>query len=218
MSNHTQRARRALHILRTGSRTLVTRDFGADLAAVQDGLDLTAFEGLGRRLEQSATGRRLLAERPRIDLASVDVDAMRTLPPDTLGHQVLDHLERNALLADIELPTCPFDLSPAAAYAKRRWRETHDIRHVLTGLGISIRDEIVLQAFQLGQFHNRFALVQMTVGPLLSPMAPGPLLRDYRRAYQAGRAARSLIDIPWERYWDRRVDELRVVLGVRPLA
>jgi ubiquinone biosynthesis protein COQ4 len=206
------------HVLRTGSRTLVTRDFGADLAAVQDGLDLTAFEGLGRVLEASETGRTLLAEQPRIDLSSVDVDAMRALPPDTLGHQVLAHLERNALLADIELPASPFDLSPAGSYAKQRWRETHDIRHVLTGLGVSIRDEIVLQAFQLGQFHNRFAMVQMTVGPLLSPMAPGPLIRDYRRAFRAGRAARPLIDIRWESWWDRRVDELRVVLGIPVLS
>ncbi len=212
------RARRLAHILRTGVRTLVTRDFGADLAAVQDGLDLSAFEALGQRLRQTDDGRALLAEQPRIDLQSVDVDAMRALPDDTLGHQVLQHLERNALLADIELPQCPFPLSPAATYAKQRWRETHDIRHVLTGLGIDIRDEIVLQAFQLGQFHNRFAMVQMTVGPLLSPMAPGPLLRDYRRAFRAGRAARPLIDVRWEGLWDRRVEELRVVLGISRLS
>jgi ubiquinone biosynthesis protein Coq4 len=142
---------------------------------------------------------------------------MRALPDGTLGREVLRHLEDAGLLVDLELPPSPFELSDAGTYAKQRWRETHDIRHVLTGLNTSVRDEIVLQAFQLGHFHNRFALVQMSVGPLLAPCAPGPLLRDYRRAFGAGRRARRLIDVPWEDLWDRRLDELRVVFGIPTL-
>jgi len=212
------RLSRGLHIVRSGVRTLRTRDFGADLATVQDGLDLRAFERLGRELVSTEEGRRLFEERAALDLGSVDVAAMRALPPGTLGHEVIAHLERNGLLRDVPIPPSPFPLSELGAYAKQRWRETHDIRHVLTGLGTSIRDEVVLQAFQLGHFANRFALVQMAVGPLLDPSALPGLVPRYLAAHRAGREARRLVGVPWEQRWDWRVEDLRVTLNVPPVA
>lgn len=208
------RVRRLIHVLRAGIRTLRSRDFGVDLATVQDGLDLSAFEELARRMRADEDGRRLLRERPRLDVAGADVDAFRGLPDGTLGRELLRHLEDADLLRDPPLVPSPFEMSPDAEYAKTRWRETHDVRHVLTGLGVGLRDEVVLQAFQLGQLPNRFAVVQMTVGPLLQPMDPVSLIRDYRRAWLAGRRARPLFQVRWESLWDRRVEDLRVVYGV----
>lgn len=209
--------RRGLHVVRSGLKTLRSRDFGVDLAIVQDGLDLDVFERLGQELGGTEDGRRLLEHRPSLDLASVDVDALRALPVGTLGYEVLAHLERNRLLADVVIPPSPFPMSEEGTYAKQRWRETHDIRHVLTGLTTELRDEIVLQAFQLGHFYNRFALVQMTVGPLLDLRIVPGLMSDYRAAYLAGRRARRLIGLPWEERWDWRVEDLRVSLNIPPL-
>jgi ubiquinone biosynthesis protein COQ4 len=165
-------------------------------------------------MQHDPDGRWLLAHRPRLDLDHVDVPALRALPDGTLGREVVLHLERAGLLRNVELAASPFPMSADAEYARTRWRETHDIRHVLTGLGVGIRDEIVLQAFQLGQFDNRFAKLQMVVGPLLQRVDPVALARDYRRAYEMGRRARPLIHVRWEDLWDRQVDELRVVVGV----
>ena len=218
MQTLSSRAHRVAHILLAGIRTLRSRDFGVDLATVQDGLDLTPFERLAKTMAADADGQWLLAHRPRITLADVDVDALRRLPDGYLGREVIRHLENAGLLQDIALKPSPFQMSSEAEYARTRWRETHDIRHVLTGLGVSLRDEIVLQAFQLGQFPNRFALVQMTVGPLLEPTPPLALIRDYRRAYLMGQQAQSLINIRWESLWEERVEDVRARVGVGQLA
>lgn len=211
------RLHRAFHVLRAGLRTLGSRDFGVDLATVQDGLDLGVFEEMAARMRQTADGRWLLEHRPRITLQTVDVEGLRALPDGTLGREAVRHLESAGLLQDVPLAPSPFPMSDDGAYAKTRWRETHDLRHVLTGLGVGVRDEVVLQAFQLGQIDNRFARLQMLVGPLIEPTAPGPLLRDYRRARAMGRRARPLFDVRWEDLWDRPVEELRVTFGVSHL-
>jgi ubiquinone biosynthesis protein COQ4 len=208
------RLARVTHVGRAGLRTLQRWDFGATLATVQDGLDLSPFEALTRQMREDPDGRWLLERRPRIHSRTLDLPYLRSLPPGTLGEGFLQHLIRNDLLRDVEIPPSPFPMSEEAAYAKARWRETHDLRHVMTGLGISIRDEIVLQAFQLGQFHNRFALVQMTVGPLLAPCHPLRLLRSYARAWRAGRAAVPLVCVRWEELWAVPVEELRRQLHV----
>ena len=210
------RTARLAHALGAGIATLQTRDFGATLAGVQDGVDWHAFERLASQMRSNAAGRRLLREKPRVTSKTLDREHLSSLPLSTLGGAFFAHLEAHDLLRDIELAPSPFPGTPDAEYAKLRWRETHDFRHVLTGLGVSIRDEVVLQAFQLGQYGNRFAVAQMTVGPLLAPRSClGPsLLRDYRAAYRAGRAAHPLVTVRWESLFEREVAEVRQQLGV----
>jgi ubiquinone biosynthesis protein COQ4 len=205
------------HVVRAGLATLRSRDFGATLATVQDGLDVDAFELLAATMRADPGGRWLLEHRPRISSATLDAGSLRSLPEGTLGQRFLRHLTANDLLRDVVIPRSPFALSDDAAYAKARWRETHDFRHVLTGLGVSIRDEIVLQAFQLGQYPNRFAWAQMTVGPLLAPCDPVRLVRDYVRAWRAGRDAVALVNVRWEDLWEAPVDALRAHLRVAAL-
>lgn len=217
MSAVPEAVRRAVHVVRAGVATLRTRDFGATLATVQDGLDHGAFEALAAAMRADPDGRWLLAHRPRVCARTLDLAWLRSLPAGTLGERFLRHLADHDLLRDVDIPPSPFALPDDAAYAKLRWRETHDFRHVLTGLGTSIRDEIVLQAFQLGQYPNRFALAQMSVGPVLAPCDPVRLIRDYRRAWRAGRRAARLVNVRWEGLWDRPVGELRRALGVEVL-
>jgi ubiquinone biosynthesis protein COQ4 len=209
---------RARHIGLAGVSTLRSGDFGATLATVQDGLDIEPFEALVQQMRAHPDGRWLLEHRPRIHSRTLDLAYLQSLPVGTLGERFLQHLIRNDLLRDVEIPPSPFPMSEDAAYAKARWRETHDFRHVLTDLGVSIRDEIVLQAFQLGQFHNRFALLQMTVGPLLAPCHPVRLLRSYLHAWRAGRRAVSLVCVRWESLWATPVEQLRQRLSVPVLS
>jgi ubiquinone biosynthesis protein COQ4 len=211
-----RRWHRVKYGMRAGVDTLRTFDFGATLATVQDAVDERCFLALAEVLRADPDGRALLAERPRVTLGTLDPSAMAALPDGTLGRELHRHLATNDLLRDVEIPPSPFELPDEAAYAKLRWRETHDFRHVVTGLGTSIRDEIVLQAFQYGQFANRFAIVQMSVGPWLSPTTClGPtLIRDYRAAIAAGRRAAPLITARWERWLTEPVSAVRARLGV----
>src|SRR5688572_13931947 len=50
-----------------------------------------------RRIETTAEGRALFAERPRIDREHVDFDALRRLPDGTLGREYARFLDDNGI-------------------------------------------------------------------------------------------------------------------------
>jgi ubiquinone biosynthesis protein COQ4 len=210
---------RARHWLRAGLRTMRLRDFGSNLAKVQDSVDVETFERLADQVAGDPEWREVLAVRPRFQKETVDLGALATLPDGTLGRELLRHLVDHRLLGGERHPDCPFPASDAAGYAKVRFRETHDVRHVLTGLDISVHDEIVLQAFQLGQVWNWFAVTTIAFGPLLDVRrCLGPsFVRACLRAYRAGKAAAPLFPVFWERLYDRDVAELRRRFGVARL-
>jgi ubiquinone biosynthesis protein COQ4 len=214
---------RAVHGLRAGLYTMRFRDFGSNLASVQDSVDVETFERLAARVVHHPEWQEVLRVRPRFQPETVDLDALAALPDGTLGRELLRHLVDHRLLGGERHPDCPYPASDAAAYAKVRFRETHDVRHVLTGLDISVHDEIVLQAFQLGQVFNWFAVTTIAFGPLLDPrrcLRPA-MVRAAVAAWRAGRDAELLFPVFWERLYDQDVRSLRrrfgvVRLGPRP--
>ncbi|MEO0759890.1 MAG: Coq4 family protein [Cyanobacteria bacterium J06648_16] len=76
----------------------------------------------------------------------VEMDYLRSLPPDTLGHAWAEHLDANGL--------DPFVRGP-------RRQQLHDGIHVLTGYGTDPVGEAEVQAFLLGA---KFRLANMLIG------------------------------------------------------
>ncbi len=214
---------RAGHVLRAGLWTFRFHDFGSNLAKVQDGVDVATFERLARAFADDPGWQLLMQCQPRFQKGTVALEALELLPDGTLGRELLRHLVDHHLLKGESHPDCPYPASAAAAYAKIRYRETHDVRHVLTGLETSVHDEIVLQAFQLGQVFNWFSVVTMAGGPFMSPrdcLRPAMVVACWR-AFRAGRAAAPMFPVFWERLYGERVADLRerfrvVRLGPRP--
>lgn len=219
MSLVPQPARRVAHAVRWAGRALATGDFGYPIAAMQDGLDISAFERMAEQLAQTEDGRRLLDERPSLLVRQLDERGVREAPPGTLGRAVYEHLARVDLVADVPTPDCPFELSDEAQYAKHRWRQTHDFRHVVTGLSTDLHQEITLQAFQLGQIRNWMAMAQIAVGPLIAPWEcrPNRIAPLFLRAFDAGRRAAPLFDVWWEEMLFESVADVRVRLHVTPI-
>ena len=205
------------HVLRAGLHTMRHYDFGSNLASVQDGVDVGTFERLAASVAGDPGWQELLRERPRFQLETVDLQGLAELPDGTLGRELLRHLVDHDLLHGERHPDNPYPASEQAEYAKIRWRETHDVRHVLTGVETSVHDEIVLQAFQLGQFFNWFSVTTMLGGPFLSPrdsLRP-KMLRDCYTAFDAGRQAKPMFTVYWERLYAQPVSELRERFNVR---
>ena len=228
-SHYPSVARRAWVFVRSGLKVL-THSWGGytfdDLVAMQDALDGPAFHRMRRRMETDPEGQRLLESRPRLSVHSVDFEALRRLPHDSFGYQFWHHLDRNGLIEDVQLAPslCPWD--EATEYAKARHRETHDIRHVLAGLGVEVWEEAVLQAFQFAQQPQWFSAAVATLGTLKATMLEPRSLVDGRarrvvmlvaRAYQAGRRADFLLNVPFEELWELPLDELRRRCGVEVL-
>jgi len=175
-------------------------------------LDYGRLERLRDRLLASAEGRALMRARAAIDSRSVDYDALRALPEHTLGGAYVRALDRDGLDPDLFVP--PRHLPSDIAYVAQRARQTHDILHVLTGLGTDIPGEIQLQAFTHGQLGNRTSRAIAVWGTLLYGPGRPRLFRDAYRWFRAGRRARFLLPIAFEDLWREPVVALRARLGI----
>ena len=162
--------------------------------------------------------RSLLADRP--NLANADFDALAALPAHTLGGALARFHSDNGLSRDIYDVPAQYTDDPDAAYLMERMRHSHDIWHVLTGLGIAGHEEILLHAFSLAQTGMPSSIALMALGGLKHMLFEGRfrmLAFGMREAYAAGRAAERLLPIRWEDHWETPVTELRQRYGITPL-
>src|SRR5271154_1708537 len=75
-----------------------------------------------------STGRRILREQPRITSNTLDVEKLRTLPENTLGHEYARWLEIEGVSPDTRDAVRYID-DPELAYVMQRYRECHDFYH-----------------------------------------------------------------------------------------
>ena len=122
-------------------------EFVSDLT---DALCIPSMARMAGRLEADAEGRRLLAERPRLDSKHVDFEALAAMPDGTLGREFVRFLRGHGISPDsFRHPVDYFEDVPA--YVTLRLRQTHDLWHLLTGYPPTTCGELVLSAFIFAQ-------------------------------------------------------------------
>ena len=139
----------------------------------------------------------------------VEMDALRSLPPDSLGRAWIDHLVAH----DLE----PFDHGP-------RRQQLHDGVHVLTGYGTDLIGEAAVQAFLLGA-KWRLAHVLLLAGLLrglarqrrakANALSHGEVQSRLKMAYRRGQQSGFDPDT-WqpEHLWELPLVEVRSRLGI----
>jgi ubiquinone biosynthesis protein COQ4 len=162
----------------------------------------------------------LLAERPELCSEQVDFDALRVLPPDTLGGVYVRHLDANGLTADSQAADTEYVGDPDMAYLMRRFRQTHDVWHALLGLGVAGHEEVIIHAFSWGQMRLPVSALVVVFGTLKHIV----LERRWRalrytlgEAYRIGRDAAPLLPVYWERLWAEPIADVRARYGLRPV-
>lgn len=161
----------------------------------------------------------ILRERPEISPVTVEFEWLRSLPADTLGGAYVRHLDRYDL--DVYLdPTSTRVIEDAdVRYLVHRYRQIHDIWHVLLGVGVAGHEEVLLHAFVLGLLGLPNSALIVALGGLKHLVLERrwlALRRGLPEAYRNGRAAAPLLLVIWEQLWARPLDEVRAELGVRP--
>jgi ubiquinone biosynthesis protein COQ4 len=193
--------------LRAGARLLLNPRDTQQVFLLAAAVDRETLIANYQRLQASSAGRALLRGRPAIDRASVDFAALRALPESTLGGAYARMLEREGL--DPDLFQAPPGLPAELAFVAQRVRQTHDIWHVLTGLGTDVASEVALQAFTEQQIHSRTARLIVSFGQLFyGRRFPGMRARvdQYR---ELGRRSAYLLEVPWEELWRRELADVR---------
>ncbi|NVB43108.1 hypothetical protein G6O69_35120 [Pseudenhygromyxa sp. WMMC2535] len=188
-----------------------------DLAGLQDNLDGPAFSRAAADMRDDAEGRRLLRGREVLRVRELDWVYLSQLPTESFGHNVWHHFYANGLLEDVELAPPRLCWDPDTEYAKARYRSTHDMRHVLLGLGIELHEEVCLQVFQYAQLPQKLSALVVLFGAL-KLLFVDPSWRTFfvraPRAWRSGRRGRGLHCVCFEELWELPLDALRERLGV----
>ncbi|HZH14568.1 MAG TPA: Coq4 family protein [Archangium sp.] len=173
-------------------------------------LDGNVYASLVQQLQRSEEGRRILSERPSLQAKDLDLAALERLPAGTLGHGVARYYRDNKI--------SPFDttleLKNDIDYIGKRYRETHDLLHVLTGYGIDVVGEMELQAYALGNLGIRTAVLILAFGTLSHLKTPqagvgrSEYLRRLWAAYRRGRASQQFLGVRFEHHWETPVATL----------
>nr|POE90011.1 ubiquinone biosynthesis protein coq4, mitochondrial [Quercus suber] len=163
---------------------------------------------------RSATGRRILRDKPRITSQTLSLERLRRLPENTVGRAYAAWLDKEGVTPDTRDQVRYID-DPEEAYVMQRYRETHDFTHAITGLPVIIEGELAVKAFE---FTN--TLLPMTALSLVAIVRLKPVER--KRFFETylpwalanGLKAEEVVNVYWEEELETDVDVLRKRLGI----
>jgi ubiquinone biosynthesis protein COQ4 len=166
---------------------------------------------------QDPDAERSLREMPRI--GSLSLDELEKNPEGSLGREFALHMRKNGLdPAAIPVPEIGAN---RLRYVKAHLRETHDVWHVVTGMGTDVAGEIGLQAFYLAQLPSRLSAMLIAMGFLhvasVNPGARDAMMSEVVRGWAIGKRAKMFFGVDWKAYWARPLSEVRDMLRVDPL-
>jgi len=166
------------------------------------------------RLERHGEGRRLLAERPRLNAETVSLAAMAAHPPSSFGNAYGAYFAANGI-APFDPPKLPVETDQD--YVATRLREAHDVLHVVTGYGTDELGELELQWFNFGNLGwgplPFIVLIAFFVmGHVNKHGGFWHVCKRVRAAYRRGRRSRPLASMYWEDYWHFPVRDVQALV------
>ncbi|RLV94387.1 Ubiquinone biosynthesis protein COQ4 mitochondrial [Spathaspora sp. JA1] len=176
---------------------------------------IPVLKTIQKSMLSDVTGRQILQERPRITSTSLDLDYLRSLPPNSIGGTYVSWLDRENCSPDTRVPVRYID-NEELAYIYQRYRECHDFYHAVTGLPITIEGEIAVKLFE-------FMNIGMPMSGLGSLFAPLRLKKSQKKrlyeiyypwGFRTGINSKPLMNVYWEKILEKDVDEFRQEMGI----
>jgi ubiquinone biosynthesis protein COQ4 len=168
-------------------------------------MDDATYEALARRLRPEHA--RMFAERRTVPAPELTLEKLALYPEGTLGKLFSGYFQRNG----IKPFTYEFPLKSDADFLYKRYRETHDLHHLLTGYGIDDFGEIEIQAFYVANLGLRHAKLIVFAGLpylCLQQRSVSKVVRRLVAAYRHGKRSHNVLTLPWEELWAVPVAEL----------
>ncbi len=182
-------------------------------ALADSGANQKLIEEVVHFLQRDPDCAAALRDHPR--LGRVELGELHALPPGTLGYEFADHMLRN----NLDPTAIPVPPEPNAVwYLRTHMRETHDIWHVVTGMGTDVAGELALQAFYLAQMPSRLSSALLATGLIHVSMfkheARDVVMGAIVRGWLIGKRAKPLFGVAWATMWSTPLAEVRAKLGI----
>lgn len=143
-------------------------------------------------------------------------DALSKCSPYSLGYAYAAYIRDNGF-DPMFYRTLTVD--DDTSYIFQRRRQTHDIWHIVTGLGIDEASELGLKAFELAQTRSTMSALLVAGGLvrtlLKAPEQLGYLLDRIAVGYRMGMKAKPFLAQRWEDHWEKPVAQWREELSVQ---
>lgn len=109
-----------------------------------------ALRRIMARMERHPVGLAVLRDRPLITTETLPMERLHSMPPGSLGAEYGSFLERHSFSPD-ERSEVQFVDDVDLAYVMTRYRQVHDLWHVLYGLPPSLLGEVALKWLEATQ-------------------------------------------------------------------
>ena len=174
-------------------------------------------------MKQDPDGRQILQDKPRINSETWNLDCLLTLPDNTFGHEYAFFMTSHGYTSD-ERPLVKYVPDLEHAYILQRYKEVHDMAHVLLGYGTSVAEEIAVKWFEMQQTHLPMSALSAFVGPmnlLLFQKNSAEFLK-LQQVYlphimQNAKTSKMFLNVYFEKHFETPLDELRKDLKITPL-
>lgn len=183
-------------------------------------LEGRSLERFFQRFISDPAGAAVVQERPSLFAVLNDREALATLPPGSLGRAYLAWTETEEISAAGLANMAESWFREAAPsddrrFVMERYRDMHDLWHVLTGYGRDLVGELALLTFTLVQVRHTGLVLPVAFGYLAHVFDP----RRRRLLHDACRRARRAAWLPvqdWERLVRCPLGQVREELRVGP--
>ena len=196
----------------------LTDPWRADMVATNGEVTGTrALAAMHDTMASTEEGRRILRDRPDLSTSTVDFEALRRLPENSLGHCYASYTDYHGISPDDRSPV-EFVDDEDLAFVMLRYRQTHDLTHAVLDLPTNLVGEVAVKWVEAAQTG-----LPMCVGGAL--LAPGRFTARQARQFRGIRPwvvdvalnARPFYSVYYEERWEQDMDEFRREMKFDPL-
>lgn len=143
------------------------------------------------------------------------LEALSKYPVGSFGYVYYKHMSENNLAAEL-FPR--FDPQDRLDYVNLRMYQEHDLWHALLGYGISVEDELAVQAFSAAQLQTPFS-VMLIAGGLLHLLKSEPIravtaIREVAEGFERGQKSQFLLGFRLDEHLAKPIEDVRRICGI----
>ncbi|RWS22669.1 hypothetical protein B4U80_06897 [Leptotrombidium deliense] len=204
-------------LLAVGSSAMALIDpFRHDMVAVSgEVMGNNSHQRMYEQMRRSTEGREVLTDKPRINTTTVDLQKLASLPVGTLGYEYVKFMNDNNITCDSRMPVRFVD-NADHAYVVQRYREIHDMVHLLLRMPTTMLGEVVVKWIEAVQTDLPMCWGAAIFGAIrLAPKQRRNYVNLYLPwALKAAHETKPFIPIYYEKRWEQNIEDLRKELNI----
>jgi len=158
---------------------------------------------------RSDDGKRILRDKPKLDVTTLNMEYLSRLPSNSLGGAFASYMNMHGFVIGSRTKVKYID-DPELAYVMQRYRETHDILHTVCGIPVSVAGEVGLKWFEMVQTGLPMTTLAALFGTFKAENNKSSHLLEYiSYCAAAARTCDPFFNIYFEKCWEEDIGEFR---------